>query len=303
MTKPIDPARLPPVVSPEWLSEFRATRSDAGSARVDVVVADVRWYLDGRSGRAAYEVGHIAGAVFVDLDTDLCDHEQPATSGRHPLPSPERFVESMRRLGIGDDTPVVAYDDAGGSTASRLVVMLRSLGRSAAVLDGGIAAWAEPLESGAARPSGSVDASFTVRPWPSDLFVGIEEAADIGAGTVPGSVLLDARAAERYRGEVEPIDPRAGHIPGAVNAPWSANIDPATGRFRAPDELREHYARLGVSAHQRVVCSCGSGVTACHDALALELAGFQRPAVFVASWSGWSNDPNRPVATGDPQVS
>jgi len=278
----------PPIVSPEWLAAQLGTN-------LDLVVADVRWYLDGRSGRVAYDSGHIEGAVFVDLDAHLCDHGQPATAGRHPLPSPHAFARAMSALGIGDTAHVVAYDDAGGSTAARLVVMLRSLGVRASVLDGGLASWQQPLQVGPGTPV--VPATFTERPWPASRIVDIDHAAQVAAGTVPGSVLLDARAPERYRGETEPIDPRAGHIPGALNAPWAANLDPTSGRFRSPDELRRHYASLGIDAGTDVVCSCGSGVTACHDILALEHAGLRTPRLFVASWSGWCNDPARPVAS------
>lgn len=284
----IDLQHLPPIVSAEWLAQHRT----------EVVVADVRWYLDGRSGRAEFERGHLEGAVFVDLDVDLSDKSQPATMGRHPLPSPEDFAAAMTRLGIGDHTPVVAYDDTGGSTAGRLVVMLRSLGRSAALLDGGMAAWTEPLTAGAARTT--TRSPFTAQPWPTDRFAAVADVEAIAAGTPSaGAVLLDARAPERYRGEVEPIDPKAGHIPGARNAPWNQNLDPSTGRFRTPAELRAVYAAAGIGEATSVICSCGSGVTACADVLGLEHAGFAPPRLFVPSWSGWCNDPARPVGTGD----
>ena len=274
---------VPPIVSAEWVVARRA----------DVTLADVRWYLDGRSGRAAYEAAHIAGAVFVDLDTDLSDHTQPATAGRHPLPSPEHFATAMTALGIGDDTVVVAYDDSGGGTAGRLVVMLRVLGRRAAMLDGGMKGWPEPTESGPS-PARSPQ-PFTIRPWPADRFVSADEVAAIGAA---GGVVLDARAGDRFRGETEPVDPRAGHVPGARNAPWGANLDAVTGRFHDPAALRAHYEALGLGPAAAAVCYCGSGVSACADVLAIEHAGLGAPRLFVASWSGWSNDPRRAVATG-----
>ena len=182
-----DPMRLPPLVSADWLAANRAA----------VAVADARWYLDGRPALAEYEKGHIDGAVFVDMDTDLSDHSLPATMGRHPLPSPAAFAAAMSRLGIGDNTPVVAYDDSGGVTAGRLVVMLRSLGHSAALLDGGVAAWSGALVQGApvARPS----ARFTERPWPADRFASLEEVGAIAARADTRTVLLDARAGDRYR--------------------------------------------------------------------------------------------------------
>jgi thiosulfate/3-mercaptopyruvate sulfurtransferase len=276
---------LPPLVGVEWLREHHS----------EVIVADVRWYLDGRSARAAYETGHLPGAVFVDMDTDLSDHSQPATMGRHPLPSPEHFTAAMSTLGIDGRTPVVAYDDSAGGTAGRLVVMLRALGCDAALLDGGIAAWGEPFEQGVGP--NPVPADFTPRPWPADRFATVDEVAAVSAG-VQQSVLLDARAGERFRGESEPIDPRPGHIPAAVNAPWAANLDPATGRFLGQAELRTRYAALGASNTADVICYCGSGVSACADVLAIEHAGFRPPRLFVPSWSGWSSEPARPTATG-----
>lgn len=276
---------LPPIVSPEWLAAHRD----------EVVLADVRWYLDGRSGSAAFEAGHLAGARFVDMDTDLSDHSQPATAGRHPLPSPERFAAAMSAHGIGDDTAVVAYDDSAGGTAGRLVVMLRVLGRNAALLDGGLKAWPESLATG--PHSAAAPATFTVRPWPADRFATADEVAALTAART--ATVLDARAGDRYRGETEPIDPRPGHVPGARNAPWAANLDPATGRFRTSEQLRAHYGALGVESGATTVCYCGSGVSACADVLGIEHAGYGAPRLFVGSWSGWSSDPSRPAATGE----
>lgn len=257
------------------------------------VLADVRWYLDGRSGRAAFEAGHVPGAVFVDLDAVLADHDRPATDGRHPLPSPERFAHGLGALGIADRDVVVAYDDSGGGTAGRLVVMLRAIGRAAAVVDGGMAALlagrAPATGPGTPRPP----VTRTAVPWPADRFATVEEVAALPAG----SVHLDARAAARYRGTVEPVDPRAGHIPGAVLAPWTDNL--RDDRFLPPEELRARFAALGVHPGTPVVASCGSGVSACANVLALEAAGLGPVRLFVASFSGWANDPARPVATGE----
>lgn len=273
-----------PIVDAGWLADHLH----------EVVVADVRWYLDGRSGRTSYIGGHLPGAVFVDIDNDLSD-KPGGVQGRHPLPSPERFALAMSRLGISDTTAVVAYDDTGGMTAGRLVWMLRVLGCSAAMLDGGLHAWQGPLETGAiARDA----APFAPRPWPSNAVADADEVArhvDRSSG-----VVLDARSAARFRGEGETVDQRAGHIPGAVCAHWAANLD-AAGTFLSAEELRAHYAGLGIDAGTDVIVSCGSGVSACADLLALERAGLGGPLggrLYVASWSGWSADAGRPVATG-----
>jgi len=274
------------VVSADWLA------AHAG----DVVIADVRWYLDGRSGRAAYESGHIPGAVFVDLDAALSEHGDPR-DGRHPLPSPEHLAAALGALGIGDDTPVVAYDDASGGVAGRLVFMLRALGTPAALLDGGLKAHTGPLEPGAGTPP--VATARTVRPWPAERLATVAEVVAVGEGRAPADLrLLDARVAERYEGRVETVDPRAGHIPGARNLPVGAVLDPTTGRFADPDTLRARFAAVGVTSGDQVVASCGSGVSACILLTALEHAGLGQGRLFVPSFSGWSSDPDRRVATG-----
>jgi thiosulfate/3-mercaptopyruvate sulfurtransferase len=268
-----------PIVDAAWLAAHRD----------EVVVADVRWYLDGRSGRAAYDAGHLPGAVFVDLDTALAD--PPATErGRHPLPSPERFAAELGRLGVGDDAAVVAYDDAGGSIAARLVWLLRILGARAAVLDGGLAAWTGALER---EPVALTPAQRTPVAWPAELIV---DADTVAAGAAP---VLDARAPERFRGEVEPVDPRAGHVPGARNLPWAGSLDPR-GRFLDPAALRDRFAAAGIDSEPREtpIAYCGSGVTACHLLIALEAAGLGLGRLYAGSWSQWSADPERPAATG-----
>jgi thiosulfate/3-mercaptopyruvate sulfurtransferase len=268
--------------------------ADALSQHPEAVVADVRWYLDGRDGRAAYEAGHLPGAVWVDLDRDLAAHGAPATEGRHPFPDPEAFASAMGALGIGDTTPVVAYDDSGGLTAGRLVVMLRMLGHDAALLDGGLRTWTGPLHTGRVAPR---PARFTARPWPADRLASADDTAALAGGGPGVGVVMDARAHDRFTGEVTQIDPRAGHVPGAVNAPWSAVLS-RTGRIAEPDALRAHYTALGVSDHTPTIAYCGSGVSACMNVLAMERAGFAPPRLYVASWSGWSADPERPAETG-----
>ena len=275
---------MPPVVDATFLDEHPG-----------VVVADVRWYLDGRDGRAAYEAGHLPSAVWVDLEGVLSAHDRPATEGRHPLPEPLAFAAAMGALGIGDDTVVVAYDDTGGLTAGRLVTMLRMLGHDAAILDGGLPVWAaegRPIETGAGPVA--VPREFTAAPWPVHRLASAEDAITLAAA---GGAVLDARAPERFRGEVALVDPRPGHMPGARNAPW-ASVLGADGRLKSPDALRAHYAALGADTGD-VVAYCGSGVSACMNVLAMEHAGLTPPRLFVASWSGWSADPQRRAELGD----
>jgi thiosulfate/3-mercaptopyruvate sulfurtransferase len=254
----------------------------------DVVLADVRWYTDGRSGRRAYDEGHLPGAVFVDLDRWLSGEGSPQ-AGRHPLPAPEVFAEGMGALGIGDDDRVVAYDDGGGVIAARLVWMLRVTGHEAALLDGGLLAYEGELER---APAQRPPAVFTPRPWPPERLADIDDAAD------PANVVLDARDRERYRGDVEPLDPRAGHIPGARSVPARENVDDK-GRLAPVDALRRVFEAAGVRDGASVVASCGSGVTACHDLLALEHAGLGGGRLYPGSWSQYSHARNRAVATGD----
>jgi thiosulfate/3-mercaptopyruvate sulfurtransferase len=254
-------------------------------APADAVLADVRWYLDDRSGRDAYESGHLPGAVFVDLDAWLADRPSSA-AGRHPLPEPTVFARGMAALGISDDTTVVAYDDAGGVIASRLVWMLRATGHNAALLDGGLTAYDGPLETSVVtRPP----AWFAARPWPVELLADLDDA-------VGGAHVIDARPAERFRGEGDDIDPRSGHIPGAKSLPCRENLD-SSGRFLPLDQLRARIEAVGISPGDDVVSYCGSGVTACHNLLALELAGFGIGRLYPGSWSQYSAT-DLPAATG-----
>jgi thiosulfate/3-mercaptopyruvate sulfurtransferase len=268
---------LSPVVDVTWWRERRD----------QVVLADVRWYLDGRSGLAAYQGGHLPGAVFVDLDRWLAAEASPA-AGRHPPPDPAVFAGGMSALGIGDHDVVVAYDDAGGVVAARLVWLLRATGHQAALLDGGLSAYDGPLDlADPHRPP----AVFTARPWPSYLLADIADACD------PDNVVLDARDGDRYRGEFEPVDPRAGHIPGARSLPCRENLDPA-GRLLPVDELRRRFTEAGATAGVPVVSYCWSGVTACHNLLALEYAGLGPGRLYPGSWSQYSGT-DRPVAIDD----
>ena len=269
--------------------------ADFVAAHPEAVLADVRWYLDGRDGRAAFEAGHIIGALWIDLDHHLAGIGQPATEGRHPLPTPAAFAAAMASLGIANDTLVIAYDDTGGLTAGRLAVMLRMLGCDAAVLAGGLGAWTGAIETGAGREP--VPAEFAATDWPSDRLATADDVAMIATA---GGAVLDARSLDRFRGEVTQIDKRPGHIPGARSAPWSATLA-ADGTPRSPADLREHYRNLGIDGGDGhdVVAYCGSGVSACMNVLAMEHAGLAAPRLYVASWSGWSADPDREGATGE----
>ncbi|HEX4430132.1 MAG TPA: cupin domain-containing protein [Frankiaceae bacterium] len=271
------PGRFGPLVSASWLDAHRD----------DVAVIDVRWYPDGRSGREAYDGGHIPGAVWMDLNDALAEPPSSA-QGRHPLPSPERFAAGMARAGIGESTRVVAYDDSGGMAAGRLIWLLRTLGHPAALLDGGLQSWTGPLET---ESNAVAETEFTSRPWPSGRFASLDEVTSV-------PLLLDARAPERYRGDVEPLDPRAGHIPGAANAPWPANIGP-DNRYHSAATLRAQLEAVGARRDQDVVVYCGSGVTACQTLLALEAAGIEGARLYPGSWSQWCADPGRPAALGD----
>jgi thiosulfate/3-mercaptopyruvate sulfurtransferase len=256
------------------------------------VLLDIRWRLGGPPGIEAYRAGHLPRAVFVDLDADLA--AEPGAAGRHPLPPAGRFQEAMRRAGVSAGRTVVAYDEADATTAARAWWLLRYFGhRDCQVLDGGFRAWraagGQVATGDCAAPGGG---DFTARPGHMPTL-----DADGAASLARRGHLLDARARERYRGEREPIDPVAGHIPGAVSAPTTANVG-ADGRFLPAAGLRARFATLGAAGRDGMVgVYCGSGVTAAHEVLALELAGY-RASLYVGSWSNWVADPARPVATG-----
>ncbi len=268
-----------PTVSAAWLEEHLG---DDG-----LVVVDSRWSLDGGPARAAFDDAHIPSAVFADLDVDL---SAPASTdaGRHPLPTPDAFADAMARLGVGDDSRVVVYDDAGGVIAARLWWMLDVIGRSAAVLDGGLAAWSGPMATGPVEPASAV---FSPVPWPANRVI---TKADLAASLGGAMTILDARSPDRYA-DGGPVDPRPGHIPGAVNAPAGANL--VDGRFREGAELVDHYAAVGATGDD-VVAYCGSGVTACADLLGRRLAGLPDAKLFVGSWSQWGADESLPAETG-----
>jgi thiosulfate/3-mercaptopyruvate sulfurtransferase len=301
-----------PLVSAGWLRDHLRDP--------DVRVIDFRWYLAGRAqgalpdrnGRDEYVRGHIPGAMFVDLaavtgkeNAGRAQVSDASTNsgrslrvrgveggpagvgGRHPLPAAWQVQDEMQKAGADDATKVVVYDDTGGSIAARLWFLLGWFGHDAqAVLDGGLSAWGGPLETGtASKARGAFRSKVPDRTRILD-FEAVRE--------LEGVPLLDARAGERYRGENEPVDPKAGHIPGALSVPWMENLGP-DGRFKTPDELRERFTEIG--ADDGAVVYCGSGITACHDLLAMEVAGLRNARLYAGSWSDWSHR-DAPVATG-----
>lgn len=278
--------RISPVISP---SELAPRLADPA-----LCVVDCRASLqDPAAGRAQYLKGHLLGARFADLLEDLSGPIEPGRTGRHPLPSVAALTHRFRTWGIGDSTLVVAYDDAGGAFAARLWWLLRWLGHEqAAVLDGGLGAWLAAGQLVTAEPPQPRLGNFAPRERPELLAF-----ARSLTGESTARKLFDARAPERYRGDVEPIDPVAGHIPGAVNLPFAENL--RDGKFREPAELRVRFdSALAGAAPEEAVIYCGSGVTACHDVLAFELAGLPLPKLYAGSWSEWITDPTRPVAKG-----
>jgi thiosulfate/3-mercaptopyruvate sulfurtransferase len=253
---------------------------------------DVRWALGDPDGREHYAEGHIPGAVYVDLDAELASAPRP-DGGRHPLPAIERLQDAVRRWGIRAARPVVVYDDSGNTAAARAWWLLRYAGLDrVTLLDGALGAWRAaglPLESGLPADPSPGDVVLRAGALP---VLDADEAAELPLS----GLLLDARAGERYRGEVEPVDPRAGHIPGAVSAPTGENLA-ADGTFLPAGELRKRFEERGAGTAERIGVYCGSGVTAAHQIAALEIAGFEA-ALFPGSWSAWSADPDRPVAKG-----
>jgi thiosulfate/3-mercaptopyruvate sulfurtransferase len=266
-----------PVVSRAWWEAHR----DA------VVLVDVRRDVGDCRGAQGYAAGHVPGAVLVDLERWLAGPPTPE-DGRHPLPDPELFAAGMAQAGIGDDDVVVAFDDSEGAVAARLVWMLRVTGHEAALLDGGSRLNDGPLEPGLPVP---LRASFTARPWPSELLADLDDAVD------PSGVWLDARPADRYAGAPDPLDPRPGHLPGARSLPWRDNVD-GNGLLLPDHVLRGRLAQVGATAGTPVVSSCGSGVTACHTLLVMEHLGLPPARLYPGSWSQYASDPDRPAELG-----
>lgn len=254
------------------------------------LLLDVRWQLGGPPGRPAYEAGHLPGAVYVDLDTELAS---PAgAAGRHPLPDLSAFAAAMRRAGVGRDRRVVTYDGGQGWAAARAWWLLRWAGHpDVRVLDGGLPAWTAAGGALTTELPGEPEGDFVPEPGALPLLT-----ADDAAALARRGVLLDARAGERYRGEVEPIDRIGGHIPGAISAPTAENVT-ADGHLLPAERLAERFADLGATGDAEVGVYCGSGVSAAHQVLALAEAGIPA-ALYVGSWSEWSADGSRPVATG-----
>lgn len=278
-----------PLVDAAWL----LANNDA------VEIADVRWSIATGPKFEAFAEGHLPGAVFVDLDKDLSI--PPGSQGRHPLPTVAQFRRSIGDLGLGRK-PTVCYDDSSGATAARMWWMLDAIGHPAAVLDVGIAAWTGPIETGTRTMIGRpvLDPACIGDPavveWPSARVV---EAGEILKRIEDGATLLDARSAERFRGEPNPVDPVAGHIPGARSRPWTDNVDDS-GAFRDPEGLRKEFVSLGAAGRPEWIASCGSGVTACHNLLAARIAGLSDGRLYAGSWSEWIGDPTRPVEVGPP---
>jgi len=274
--------RMPgPLISP---AELHAAMDS------DITVIDCRWYLgEPDAGIAAYDAAHLPGAMYCSLEADLAGHEG---AGRHPLPSPDAFSKTMERFGVSPGRSVVLYDDRGGAVASRLWWMLTDQGHEhTSILDGGMQAWIEagfalttdiPIPPGAGR--------FRARPWSGVI------DRDGVALRAPSTAVIDARSAERYVGDEEPVDAVAGHIPGALSMPLTGNLDGSL-RFLPAQALRARFLEAGISDSASVISQCGSGVTACHNILAMEIAGLGRPLLYVGSWSDWSTS-DLPIAAG-----
>ncbi len=280
---------MTPLVSTEWL----AARFNDPNIRI----ADVRWYLlQPDQGREEYLQGHIPGAIYFHIDHDLAmpPYQGP---GRHPLPTAEKFAEIASRAGIGRDTHVVAYDSTGGATAARLWWLLRYFSHEkVSLLDGGITRWigeGRPLQK---QVPSFPRANFTAKPHRDWV---VDQASLDALRKERGTLLLDARAAERYKGKTEPIDARPGHIPGAKHAPLAANLrGPGDPRLLDSDQLRQQFDQLGANRAEKIVAYCGSGVNACLNIFALELAGYKGALLYEGSWSDWSRNPDLPAAVG-----
>jgi thiosulfate/3-mercaptopyruvate sulfurtransferase len=284
-TLPSERAAVPPIVDPSWLRDRIADDPS-------LVLCHVGSTMVGPEPEQAFLSRHLPAARFVSLD-DVLAAPPAGTEGRHPLPAAVEFARDLGDLGIGDDATVVAYDDRGGALAGRLVWMLRILGRPAALLDGGITAWEADGGEITTGPASWKPVERDVVEWPADA---LADADEVDRHIADGGVVIDSREPARYAGEIEPIDPVAGHVPGALNLLFADNLGDA-GRFRPVDELHARFVAV-VGDDERPIVYCGSGVTACQNALAMEHAGLGLPRLYVGSWSGWIADPARPVATG-----
>lgn len=267
----------PPFVSWRWCREHLD----------DITFADVRWYLD-RKGYDDYARGHIPGAPFIDLDRDLAGEGAP-TDGRHPLPTAQAFARAMSKAGIDGEKTVVAYDSIGGGAAARLVWLLRTIGVDAAILDGGLSDVDVELETGWPQIQ---PATFAVRPWPKSAFA--NTAQTLRASQSEAEVLIDARPAARYRGEVAGPDARRGHIPSAHSLPIGEHVT-ETGHLLPKAELQQRFAAAAVDGSKPVISYCGSGVTGCHNLLVMEYLGLPAGRLYPASFSGWAADARMPI--------
>lgn len=282
----------PLLVSTDWLAKHL---NDP-----DVRVADVRWYLfeKDKIGRSEYARGHIPGAVFVDIDTEL-SRQGVIGPGRHPIPSAQVFSEAMSRAGIDANTHVIAYDDRGGATAARLWWLLHYFGHAnVSLLDGGIAQW---MAEGRSLQTEIPQVAPKIFIAPSPRREMMADKAQVGKlAASSNAIVFDVRVPERYRGDIEPIDPRAGHVPSAKNAPIAGNLRSTTDmRFLSPTDLRARFDQLGARHADKIVAYCGSGVNASQAVFALYLAGYDHALLYEGSWSDWSRDNNLPVATGE----
>ncbi|MDH5824157.1 sulfurtransferase [Luteimonas sp. RD2P54] len=281
-----------------WTTLVQAEDLAARLGAPELVVVDCRHSLtDPAAGVAAWSAGHVHGAAHADMDRDLSAPPAPGSgAGRHPWPAAAALRQRLGAWGVGPGSQVVAYDAGDGAFAARLWFLLRALGHGpVAVLDGGWARWsALGLPCEAAVPASPAPAEYPAAEFDRARLL---DAAQVQAHLRQGGLLLDARAGERFRGRIEPVDRVAGHVPGARNRPYSDNL--SGGRFKAPARLREEFeALLSGRAPERAVAMCGSGVTACHHLLAMEHAGLEGARLYTGSWSGWIDDPARPVATG-----
>ncbi len=271
------------LVSTEWLSQ------QLGDHYLRVV--DTRWILGKPGeGRRLYEEGHIPGALHLDIDEHLAGKDGP---GRHPIPNKRDFENLLSEYGIARDHHVVVYDGGQGAPAARLWWLMKFFGHdNVSILDGGWDLWTKEARSTEREVRRYISQKFFARA--KHVMVADMAAVDQMRDD-PDVVLIDARAGERYRGEVEPIDPKAGHIPGAENLPFTQTIDPQTGKFHPVSKLKEMFQSVGVDKKKTVICYCGSGVTACTNIFALKLAGFNAK-LYEGSWSEWSSDPEKPVS-------